>query len=172
MRELPIINCFRQGCILIFVASEGIFGARRRNWSALFVIGEFSVTNILFFVVGLLILWIIVAIPVYLVGKIVTAGKATLGDAMTATLFGPIVYVVALFVFDFFLGTSIWSATAYELALAVAFLSWIVVFKASFNTNWVLTFVLALLAILVFAAVSALFGTIIGVSIPAPFFPN
>jgi ABC-type uncharacterized transport system permease subunit len=115
----------------------------------LFVIGELTVVNVF-----------------------LTSGESTFGDAMTATLFGPIVYVIALFIFDYFVGATMWAAAGYEVALAIAFLSWIAVFKGSFNTNWVLTFVLALIAILVFAGVSMLFGALIGIFVPMPFFPT
>jgi len=53
-----------------------------------------TLLDLLILIVGLVILWIIVSIPVYIAGKIVTAGKSTFGEAMLATLFGPIVYVI------------------------------------------------------------------------------
>jgi hypothetical protein len=59
--------------------------------------------GLLLTIIGLLILWIIVSIPVWLAGKVVTAGEATLGDALLATLAGPVVYIVVAFVVDFFL---------------------------------------------------------------------
>lgn len=134
------------------------------------IIGELTLENVLLFVVGLIILWLIVSIPVYLAGKIVTADKSTMGDAMIATLFGPIVYVVTLFGVNFFLGEVIGSA-GYILALAIAFVAWIWVFKASFDTNWIQALAISVLAILIFAFISVLFGTL-GILVPAPFFPH
>lgn len=58
------------------------------------ILGQLTLVDLLLIVVGLIILWVIVSIPVYIAGKIVTSGEATLGDAMVATLFGPIVYAV------------------------------------------------------------------------------
>jgi hypothetical protein len=135
------------------------------------VIGDLTLLNILIFAVGLLIIWIIVSIPVYIAGKFVTAGESTIGDAMVATLFGPIVYAITLFVTDFLLGALIGSG-AYIWALVIAFVAWVGVFKASFNTGWLRALAIAILAILVFTIISIIFGAALGVMIPAPFFPR
>ena len=65
-----------------------------------------TLTSLLVTIIGLIILWIIVSIPVWLAGKAVTGGKATFGEAMIATLFGPIVYAVTLFIVRYVLGAS------------------------------------------------------------------
>ena len=135
------------------------------------VIGDLTLVNILVFAVGLIILWVIVSIPVYIAGKIVTAGESTLGDAMVATIFGPIVYAITLFAVSFLLSSLIGS-TAYIWALILAFIAWVWVFKASFNTGWLSALVIAILAIFVFAVLSILFGALLGVMVPAPFFPR
>jgi hypothetical protein len=135
------------------------------------IIGEFTLFNIFIFVVGLIILWIIVSVPVYMAGKIVTRGESTIGDAMIATFFGPLAYAVTLVIADFFLGAIIGSE-AYVLALVIAFVAWIGVFKASFKAGWLGAFAIAVLAILIFAAISIFFGTLLGVVVPAPFFPR
>ncbi len=135
------------------------------------VIGDLTLLNILVFAVGLVIIWVIVSIPVYIAGKIVTAGEATLGDAMVATLFGPIIYAITLFVVDFLLGALIGSG-AYIWALIIAFIAWVGVFKASFNTGWLRALAIAILAILVFTVISIIFGAVLGVMVPAPFFPR
>ena len=132
------------------------------------IVGELTLLNVLLFIVGLVILWIIVSIPVYLAGKVVTAGKSTLGDAMTATLFGPIVYAVTLFLVGFFLGPLIGSG-AFVAALILAFIAWVWVYKASFNTGWLGALAIAILAVLVFAAISVLFAFLLSIAIPAPF---
>jgi hypothetical protein len=134
------------------------------------IIGELTLVNVIVFIVGLIILWLLVTIPVYLAGKVVTGGESTMGDAMIATLFGPIVYIVTLFGVNFFLGELIGSI-AYILALVIAFIAWIWVFKASFDTGWLKALAIAVLAILIFAVISILFGTL-GVLVPAPFFPR
>ncbi len=134
-------------------------------------IGDISLLSLVVLAVGLIILWVIVSIPVYIAGKVVTAGESTLGDAMIATLFGPIVYVVTLFAVQFLLGEFIASG-AYIWALIIAFIAWVGVFKASFKTSWLGALAIALLAILVFAGLSFLFGALLGVVVPAPFFPR
>jgi hypothetical protein len=136
------------------------------------IIGDITLMGILVFVAGLIILWLIVSIPVYLAGKIVTAGAASFGDAMVATLFGPIVYVVTLFAANFFLETLIGLMSAYWLALIIAFVGWLWIFKASFKTGWLNALAIALLAILIFGVISVLFGSLLGVLVPAPFFPR
>lgn len=54
-------------------------------------------------IIGLAILWIVISIPAWVAGKTITGGKSTFGDAMVATLFGPIIYIVTLIAVDFFL---------------------------------------------------------------------
>ena len=138
---------------------------------ALPIFGDLTPLSILVFVVGLIILWIIVSIPVYIAGKVVTAGESTLSDAMVATLFGPIVYAITVLAVDFFLGALIGSE-AYVWALALAFTAWVGVFKASFKTGWLGALAIAILAIFVFLVISVLFGALLGVLVPAPFFPQ
>ncbi len=135
------------------------------------IIGDLTLPSILIFVVGLIIIWIIVSIPVYIAAKILTEGNSTLGDAMVATLFGPIVYVVTLFLVYYSIGFVVGFA-AYVSALILAFIAWVGVFKASFKTGWLRAFAIAIIAILVFAAIGVLFGVLLGVMVPAPFFPR
>lgn len=135
------------------------------------IFGQLNVVDLLLIIVGVIILWIIVSIPVYIAGKIVTSGESSLGDAMIATLFGPIVYAITLFVVDYFLGPLIGSG-AYVLALIFAFIAWVWIFKASFKTTWLGALAIAILAVLVFAAISIIFGALLGVVVPAPFFPR
>jgi hypothetical protein len=130
-----------------------------------------TLTSLLVTIVGLIILWIVVSIPVWLAGKAVTAGKATFGEAMIATLFGPIVYAITLIIVDFFLGTLIGS-TAYIIALILAFVAWIWVYKASFKTGWLGGIAVAILAVIIFTVISILFGVLFGLAVPAPFFPH
>lgn len=127
--------------------------------------------DVLFFLVGFLLLWLLVSIPVYMAGKVVTSGKSTLGAALGATVFGPIVYVVTLMVVDLFF-TSLLGSASYIVALVLAFIAWLGVFKIGFGTGWLNSLAIALLAILVYAAISTLFGILLDVAIPAPLFPK
>ncbi len=135
------------------------------------IIGNLTLMNILVLIAGLVIMWIIISIPVHLAGKLVTAGESSISDAMIATLFGPIAYVVTLFLVDFLLA-SFFGSGAYIWALVIAFLAWVGVFKASFRAGWLSSLAIALLAILIFAGISLLFGTLLGIIVPAPFFPR
>jgi hypothetical protein len=130
-----------------------------------------TLTSVLVTVIGLIILWIIVSIPVWLAGKAVTGGKATFGDAMIATLFGPIVYAVTLIIVGYFLGTLIGS-TAYIIALILALIAWIWVYKASFRTGWLGGIGIAILAWILFVVISIIFGALFHVAVPGTFFPH
>ena len=135
------------------------------------IIGNMTLTSVLVTVIGLIILWIIVSIPVWLAGKAVTGGKATFGDAMIATLFGPIVYAVTLIIVGYFLGTLIGS-TAYIIALILALIAWIWVYKASFRTGWLGGIGIAILAWIIFVVISIIFGALFHVAVPGTFFPH
>jgi hypothetical protein len=130
-----------------------------------------TLTSLLVTIIGLIILWIIVSIPVWLAGKAVTGGKATFGDAMVATLFGPIVYAVTLIIVGYFLGTLIGS-TAYIIALLLALIAWIWVYKASFRTGWLGGIGIAILAWIIFVVISIIFGALFNVAVPGTFFPH
>jgi hypothetical protein len=135
------------------------------------IIGNITLMSLLVTIIGLIILWIIVSIPVWLAGKAVTGGKATFGEAMIATLFGPIVYAITLVVVDFLVGGLIGS-TGYIIALILAFIGWIWVYKASFKTGWLGGIAIAILAVIIFVVISIIFGAIFGLVVPAPFFPR
>ena len=135
------------------------------------IIGNMTWTSLIVTVIGLIILWIIVSIPVWLAGKAVTGGKATFGEAMIATLFGPIVYAVTLIVVGYVLGALIGSA-AYVIALILALIAWIWVYKASFRTSWLGGIAIAILAWIIFVVISIIFGALFGIVVPHTFFPH
>jgi hypothetical protein len=132
------------------------------------IIESFSPVYLLFITVGFLILWVIVSVPVCVAGKIMTAGKSTLSDAMIASLFGPIVYAATLFGLNFLIGPG-----AYVWASFIAFIAWVYVFKACFKRalkSWLGALAMSILAIFAFAVMSMVFAAIYGITIPAPFF--
>jgi hypothetical protein len=122
-------------------------------------------------ILGLLILWVVISIPAWLAGKAITGGKSTFGDAMVATLAGPIIYIVILVGVDFFLGALIGSG-AYVIALILAFIAWIWVYKESFGTSWLGGLGIAILAVVIFFIVSVILGSLFGIVVPASFFPR
>ena len=50
------------------------------------IFGNMTLTSLLVTIIGLIILWIVVSIPVWIAGKAITGGKGTFGEAMLATL--------------------------------------------------------------------------------------
>jgi len=135
------------------------------------ILSQTDLVSLVVLIVGLIILWIIVSIPAYLAGKVVTSGRSTFGEAMVATLFGPIVYAVTLFVADYFLGAII-GGIAYVFALILAFIAWVWVFKASFRTSWLAGLGIALISVIVFWILSIILGFLFGSIIPAHYFPT
>jgi len=130
-----------------------------------------DLTSLIFTVISLLILWIIVSIPVWLAGKALTGGEASFGDALLATLAGPIVYAIVTFVVDFFLSAIIGSV-AFVFGYILALIAWVWVYKASFGTGWLKAVLIAFLAWVIFVVLSIVVGALFGVAYPAPFFPT
>jgi len=135
------------------------------------ILSQTNLLSLVFLIIGLIILWIIVSIPTYLAGKVVTGGRGTFGEAMLATLFGPIVYIVTLIVVNYFLGYVIGGA-AYVFALILAFIAWVWVFKASFRTGWLGGLGIAILSAIIFWILSIILGSLFGSIIPAHYFPS
>lgn len=134
-------------------------------------LGSLTLTDVLVTIIGLVILWIVISIPAWLAGKAITGGKSTFGDAMVATLVGPIVYFVILIAVDFVLGTLIDSG-AFIIALTLAFIAWIWVYKSSFGTGWLGGLGIAILAVIIFAVMGVILGALFGIVVPASFFPH
>ena len=134
-------------------------------------LGSLTLMSLLVTIIGLAILWIVISIPAWVAGKTITGGKSTFGDAMVATLFGPVVYVVTLIAVDYFLGALIGSG-AFVIALLLAFIAWIWVYKSSFGTGWMGGIGIAILSILVFAVMSVILGALFGLVVPTSFFPR
>lgn len=116
--------------------------------------------------VGFIILWIVVSLPVYFASKIVTGGRSSLGGAMVATLAGPVVFYLVYFLVAFFLAAAGVHALALAAAFLLGFLAWIWVYKAVFNTGWLGAFGIALLAALVYLVLDAIFLSVFKLSFP------
>jgi hypothetical protein len=128
-----------------------------------------SLGDILVFIVGLIILWAIVSIPVYFAGKAITGGKSDFGDAMGATLGGGIAYFLVYYVVAFFLGAVLGSsATIFALILAV--LVWLAVFRAAFRTNWLGAIGIVIVAYVILLVLDYILLAAFGVKFPN-FFP-
>ena len=124
-----------------------------------------TILTVLEIVVALIVVWILVSIPAYIGGKVVTKGRATFGEAMAATLLGPIVYVIVLFAVDFLLG-GLLGSWGYIAGLILAFIAWIGVYKATFKTGWLGALAIAILAAIVFIIVLFILGLLFGFFLP------
>ena len=123
----------------------------------------------LILIVALVILWIVVSIPVYFAGKMVTGGKARFGQAMGATLGGGVIYFLVLFAFEFFL-SPILGPIAAILGLIVALIAWLAVYRASFDTNWIRAVGIVVVAWIVLIILDLILLEIVGVEFPR-FYP-
>ena len=131
--------------------------------SSLFPSG-ITVSTVLEIIAALIIVWIVVSIPAWIAGKLVTRGKATFREAMAATLFGPVVYIIVLVAVDFLLGNLL-GIVGYVIGFILAFIAWVWVYKATFKTGWLGGFAIGVLAIIVFVVALLIIGVILGVSL-------
>ena len=125
--------------------------------------------SLVVYLVGLVVLWIIVSIPVYFAGKAVKGGRANFGEAMGATLGGVIVYYLVFFVIAFFLGSVI-GPSANIIALIVGFIAWLAVFRGVFRTSWLGAVGIVVLAWIILLIIDFLLVAAFGVKFP-DFFP-
>jgi hypothetical protein len=117
------------------------------------------------FLIGLVILWVIVSIPVYFAGKAVTGGRSDFGDAMGATLGGAIGYFVVYFAVSFFLGDVIGSSAS-AFALILALIVWLAVYRAAFRTSWIRAVGIVILSWVILLILDYIAVAALGVSFP------
>ncbi len=108
-------------------------------------------------VVGLLMMWIIVSVPVWIAAKIVTLGKAKFTRAMLVTAVGPFIYALVFF----FSNTALTATLGQQFLIAaisfiLAFIAWIGVFKVGFRTGWIRALCIAFVATIVFVIIGAI----------------
>ena len=121
------------------------------------------------YLIGLIILWIVISVPVYFAGKAIKGGNAGFGQAMGATLGGVIVYYVVFLVVAYFLGSVIGPA-ADALALILGLIAWLAVFRSSFHTSWLGAIGIVFLAWLILLVLDLLLVAVFGVPFPK-FYP-
>ena len=73
-------------------------------------------------IIVLIIGWMIISIPLWLAAKVLTGGKATMGEAMLGMLLGGIVF--ALVYAGTFLLTNIFTSSSVALVVAAIVASW------------------------------------------------
>jgi hypothetical protein len=128
-----------------------------------------TLPDLLVWIVGLLVLWVVVSIPVYFAGKMINEGKAHFGQAMGATLGGELIYFIVLYGVVFFLGGALGSS-ALGLGLVLALVAWLAVYRASFDTSWMRALGIVVVAWLVLLVLDLVLVALVGVSIPK-FYP-
>ena len=89
--------------------------------------GEIAAT-IIAMLIGLLVLWVVVSIPVWIAAKILTLGRAKFTRAMLVTAIGPIVYAVVFFastaILSIAFGESGWLLTLAQMSNAERCFCW------------------------------------------------
>jgi hypothetical protein len=128
-----------------------------------------TLAGVLIIAVALVILWIIVSIPVYAAGEVVTNGRAGFGAAMGATLGGGLLYFIILYVATFFLEPLV-GPPAVVLGFILALVGWLAVYRSSFDTSWLGTIAIVMVAWLVFFILDIFLTITFGVSFPK-FYP-
>lgn len=119
------------------------------------------------FIVGLIVLWIIVSIPVWIAAKILTLGKARFTRAMLVTAAGPIIYAIVFFISAALLTVALGDSTIpVTIAFIIAFVAWIGVFKKGFDTGWLRALAIAILAIVVFAVIGVIITLLVQAVVP------
>ena len=119
--------------------------------------------GVIVYIIGLVILWIVAAVPVYFSATAIMGERGSFGDAMGATLGGVAVYYIVFFVVAIALGAVI-GPSADAIGLVLGFLGWLAVFRGSFRTSWLGAVGIAVLAwvILLFIdfVLVAIFGNV------------
>jgi len=115
--------------------------------------------------ISLLVLWIVVSIPVYISGELITGGKAGFGAAMGATLGGAIMYVVILWAGAFLL-TPILGASAVTIAFLFALLVWVAVYASAFDTGLLQAVAIVAVGWLVLLVMDYVLVSLFGVALP------
>lgn len=124
-----------------------------------------TLVGIVILVVGLLLLWVVVSVPVYFAGKALTGGRSDLGDAMGATLGGTVAYLVVYAAADFVLGGVIGAAAA-PVAVVLALAGWLAAYKIAFRTSYARAVGIVLLSWVIFVVVDYVALRTLGVSFP------
>jgi hypothetical protein len=100
------------------------------------------------------ILWAVVSIPVWISAKILKANQAKFARAMLVTAFGPIIYGIVFFVSTRILSSILPAGNSVNtIAIAIAFIAWIYVFKRGFRTGWIRALGISIAAIVVFVII-------------------
>ena len=126
--------------------------------------------DLLVFLVGLVVLWVIISIPVYFGSKAVTGGKSSFGEAMFATLGGGLAYFIVYFIVAIFLGAVIGAAAAVPFAIILGVIAWLAVYRSAFKTGWFGAIAIVIVAWVVLIILDFVLVHTFGIKFP-DFFP-
>lgn len=101
-------------------------------------------------ILTLLGLWVVVSIPVWISAKIFTSGRVGFGQAMGATLLGPLAYIIVFSILNVIQTLIINNVLFSMISFIIAILSWLGTFKIIFKTGWLKTIVIVIVAIIIF----------------------
>jgi hypothetical protein len=124
-----------------------------------------TLTGLLILIVGLIILWVAVSIPVYFAGKIIKGWKASFGDAMVATFGGELAYFLIFYLISILLGPVI-GATATAIGFILAIVAWLAVYRGAFNTGWLGALGIVIVAWIVLHIIDFILIMLFGVAFP------
>ncbi len=104
--------------------------------------------------------WVIVSIPVYISARILTVGRVGFGRAMLATFVGPLMFIVVFFVSFVLLGSASNDPSIIGIAFILSIIAWLATFKVIFNTGWLRTIGIVIIAVIIFIIVAIILGLI------------
>ena len=116
-------------------------------------------------IVGFVVAWMMVSIPVYISARIVTAGRIGYFRSMAATLLGPIAYATVFAITSMVLNVA-FDMQAFIIAFIIAILAWLGTFKVIFKTSWLATIGIAILALIIFIISMFVLGFIMLAIVP------
>jgi hypothetical protein len=119
--------------------------------------------------IGLVLLWVIVSIPVYFAGRMITSGKSSFGQAMGATLGGGLVYFIVYYGVSIFLG-AVLGSSASAFALILGLIAWLAVYRGVFDTGWLGAVGIVIVGWVILLVLDLFLVALFGVSFPN-FFP-
>ncbi len=129
-----------------------------------------DVPDLLVTILELILLWICVSLPVYLIARTVSHHRTKFGELVGATLTGGIVYGIVVVVAQILLGAILGTVEAvYVFALFLAWVSWLMAFHFSLRLRWSSALELPLVPIIVFLGLNELLGVGLGIALPGLF---
>ena len=117
-----------------------------------------------------IVAWIILSIPVYISARVLTMGRIRFTTAMLASLIAPLLYF-AIVIGSLLLIDRIGMASIL-LALIVAPIAWLWVYKRMFNTGWLRALGITVLSFILFIVLAWIVSVILGIALPDVYIPN